>query len=468
MENSQSTARNRLVFCVADTRHEIDADLVLEVVRASHLTRVPNGPQALKGIANFKGRPVPVVSMSFILNGFDSSSINDGKMIVYDHGQIIGLLVDEVLRLSSDDSATPVLALHEILEMQFKSSRRTSDFRLDRISRNTEIAVPAETTALLSFRASGQLYGLPLEHVREVVALGDAISAFPGAGQAVVGVVAIRDISLPLLSLASLMGLETDQVDLNNSRVIVVANGADLIGLVVDEIDVIHRLAKEHIDPVPAVLQRGRGEGHIEAVGRISNEGLLIAILSPEKLFTHHSVSHAVSQTPGARGMEKTLAPQATEQFLIFQLGDENYGLPVGAVDEVLRLPEEITRLPGAPEFVLGVANVRGKAVPMIDQRRRFEASASLRSKRARAIIVTMSALQVGFVVDSVSEVKAIPTSALSSTPELSAEQDSVFDRIAHLESDGSMILLIDPRQLLSRTETDLIAALAIGKPGGD
>jgi len=466
MENSQSTARNRLVFCVEDTRHEIDADLVLAVVRASHLTRVPNGPQALKGIANFKGRPVPVVSMSFILNGFDRSSINDGKMIVYDHGQIIGLLVDEVLRLSSDDSATPVLALHEILEMQFKSSRRASDFRLDRISRNTEIAVPAETTALLSFRASGQLYGLPLEHVREVVALGDAISAFPGAGQAVVGVVAIRDISLPLISLASLMGLETD--DLNNSRVIVVANGADLIGLVVDEIDVIHRLAKEHIDPVPAVLQRGRGEGQIEAVGRISNEGLLIAILSPEKLFADHSVTHAVSQTPGARGMEKTLAFQPTEQFLIFQLGDENYGLPVGAVDEVLRLPEEITRLPGAPEFVLGVANVRGKAVPMIDQRRRFDAPASLGSKKARAIIVTMSALQVGFVVDGVSEVKAIPTSALSSTPELSAEQDSVFDRIAHLESDGSMILLIDPRQLLSQTETDLMAALAIGKSGGD
>jgi purine-binding chemotaxis protein CheW len=262
------------------------------------------------------------------------------------------------------------------------------------------------------------------------------------------------------------MGLETD--DLNNSRVIVVANGADLIGLVVDEIDVIHRLAKEHIDPVPAVLQRGRGEGQIEAVGRISNEGLLIAILSPEKLFADHSVTHAVSQTPGARGMEKTLAFQPTEQFLIFQLGDENYGLPVGAVDEVLRLPEEITRLPGAPEFVLGVANVRGKAVPMIDQRRRFDAPASLGSKKARAIIVTMSALQVGFVVDGVSEVKAIPTSALSSTPELSAEQDSVFDRIAHLESDGSMILLIDPRQLLSQTETDLMAALAIGKSGGD
>ncbi len=468
MENSQSTARNRLVFCVEDTRHEIDADLVLEVVRASHLTRVPNGPQALKGIANFKGRPVPVVSMSFILNGFDRSSIDDCKMIVYDHGQIIGLLVDEVLRLSSDDSAKPVLALHEILEKQFKSSRRASDFRLDRINRNTEIAVPAETAALLSFRASGQLYGLPLEHVREVVALGDAISAFPGAGQPVVGVVAIRDISLPLISLGSLMGLETDQINVNSSRVIVVANGADLIGLVVDEIDVIQRLAKEYIDPVPAVLQRGRGEGQIEAVGRISKEGLLIAILSPEKLFANHSVTHAVSQTPGARGMEKTLVSQATEQFLIFQLGDENYGLPVGAVDEVLRLPEEITRLPGAPEFVLGVTNVRGKAVPMIDQRRRFEAPASLRSKKARAIIVTMSALQVGFVVDSVSEVKAIPTSALSSTPELSAEQGSIFDRIAHLETDGSMILLIDPLQLLSRTETDLIAALAIGNSGGD
>jgi purine-binding chemotaxis protein CheW len=468
MENSQSTTRNRLVFRVEDTRHEIDADLVMEIVRVSHLTRVPNGPQALKGIANFKGRPVPVVSMSFILNGFDKALTDGGKMIVYDHGQIVGLLVDDVLRLSSDPSAGPVLPLNEILEKQFNISRRASDIRMERINRNSGIVVPADTTALLCFRASGQLYGLPLEHVREVVTLGDATSAFPGAGQAVVGIIAMRDISLPLISLASLMGLETDQIKMKSSRVIVLANGADLIGLIVDEIDVIQRLAKEDIDPVPAVLKRGRGEGQIEAVGRISREGLLIAILSPEKLFAHHSVSDAVSQTPGARGMEKTLVSQATEQFLIFQLGDENYGLPVGAVDEVLRLPDEITRLPGAPEFVLGVTNVRGKAVPMIDQRRRFEAPASLRSKKARAIIVTMSALQVGFVVDSVSEVKAIPTSALSLTPGLSTEQVSVFDRIAHLETDGSMILLIDPLQLLSRTETDLIAALAVGKPGGD
>jgi purine-binding chemotaxis protein CheW len=228
----------------------------------------------------------------------------------------------------------------------------------------------------------------------------------------------------------------------------------------------IHRLAEEVIEAIPAVLQRGRGDAQIEAIARIADGGLLVSILSPQKLFRHHAVAEAVNRTTGVKPMDKT-APQAVEaaeQFLLFLLGDEHYGLPIASVDEVIHVPDAVTRMPGAPAFVMGIINLRGKAVPLVDQRLRFDTpvSASKATAKARAIIVTLGGLQAGFVVDAVAEVKALPHSALSVAPEFSSDQTDVFDRVGHIETDGRMILLIDPQALLTRAERDIVAALTI------
>src|SRR6185369_11800462 len=184
------------------------------------------------------------------------------------------------------------------------------------------------------------------------------------------------------------------------------------------------RLPDHAIDAIPAVLQKGRGDAQIEAIGRIAEGGQLISILSPEKLFGHKEVTQAIARNQGAKPMEATgTSSEALEQFLIFQLGDETYGLPVRSVDEVVRVPSDITRVPGAPSFVVGVINLRGKAVPLIDQRARFDTPSTQQSARTRAIVLTLGQLQAGFVIDGVSEVKAIASSALSEAPKFSSEQ---------------------------------------------
>ena len=172
----------------------------------------------------------------------------------------------------------------------------------------------------------------------------------------VVGLVSMRDSTLPLVSLAALLGLETAYP---GAHIVIVEHEGDLIGLVVDEMDVIRRLSKKEIDAVPNVLQRGRGDAQIEAIGRIADGGLLISILSPDKLFAHKAVSGAISQTTGATPMTTTATGEKNqiEKFLIFQIGEENYGLPIASVEEVIRLPDDITRVPGAPAYVMGVIN---------------------------------------------------------------------------------------------------------------
>lgn len=460
ISTSKVDADRRLVFQVGVRSYEIDARQVLEVVRIPPITRVPHGPQALAGIANLRGKPVPILSMDRVLNDVCDATSHAGKIIVYDHGGPVGLLVNEVLQLSADTQASPLKELNSLLDTAFKVARRAPVERTKSAAHDVAV-VTVKQTALLSFRVAGQLYGLPLDHIREIVPLTRDISLFTDAAAAVIGFIPLRDSVLPLLSLASLLGIDDKKAIGESSPIIVVEQDREMIGLVVDEMDVICRLRDDAIDRVPNLLQRGRGDAQIEAIGRIGEDVRLISILSSEKLFGHHAVTQAIDQNSEAKPMETTGEQEnAFERFLIFQLGDESYGLPIRSVDEVAGVPKDVTRMPGAPDFVMGVINLRGRAVPLIDQRTRFDTPSSTRAAKARAIIVNLGGLQAGFVVDSVTEVKAISSAALSAAPEFSSKRTDIFDRIAQIDSDGRMILLIDPKELLTRAERDIVEAI--------
>ncbi len=456
----------RLVFRVGEHQHQIDAAQVMEVVMAAHITRVPHGPDALAGIMNLRGKPLPILSMKSVLHGDHARAPFEGKIIVYDHAGALGLLVDDVVRLSNDTGSHPIDGLASRLDAAFKQTRLT---KVDRARHRSSVSEPEKASriiALLSFRIAGQLYGLPLEDVREVALFtADKVSAVANNASAVIGIIPSRDGVLPIVSLASLLGLDVHEAGHLGSYVVEVEHDGEPLGLVVDEIEVIHRLSEDAIDVVPALLQKGRGDAQIEAIGRVSDTGRLISILSPEKLFAHQDVALALAKNAEAKTIvKKEENRESLEQFLIFQLGVESYGMPVRSVDEVIRVPEDITRVPSAPPFVMGVINLRGKAIPLIDQRTRFDTPSIQKSAKSRAIVLTLGRLQAGFVVDEVSEVKAISASALSEAPDFSSTQADVFDRVAQIEQDGRMILLIDPQELLTRAEQDVIAAIGDGE----
>lgn len=454
--------QRNLVFQVGEKRHAVDSRQVLEVVRTPHVTRVPHGPEALKGIANLRGQPLPVLSLGKVLNGNDLLGPTEGKIIVYDHGGPVGLLVDDVIRLSENETVASLQALDEILDGAFRMTRRAPVERVGTAGNDADSQTSDNVVAVLSFQVEGQLYGLPLEDVREVTTFSGDMTRVSNAQEALIGLMPLRDSVLPLVSLAALMGMNALSQQQKSAHIVVVEYDGDQIGVVVDAMDMIHRLPEQSIDTVPALLQRGRGNGQIEAIGRISGANKLISILSPEKLFGHDSIAQAIGHNKGAGSMTaQSSAAGSVEQFLIFRLGEEDYGLAITSVDEVIRVPDDITRIPGAPAFVLGVINLRGKATPLIDQRSRFDTPATTQAAKTRAIIVTLGTLTAGFVVDEVSEVKAIAAADLSAAPEFSSSQTDVFDRIAPVETDGRMVLLINAKELLTRAEQDVVAAIS-------
>lgn len=113
------------------------------------------------------------------------------------------------------------------------------------------------------------------------------------------------------------------------------------------------------------------------------------------------------------------LTPAAPMQVVVFTLGNETYGLPVGQVREVLRL-QPITPLPTAPPFVPGMIQLRGRMIAVVDLRRRFQMpSASEEGKQAsRIVVVRLPRSFVGLIVDGVQEVLTLPAGAIQPVPE--------------------------------------------------
>jgi purine-binding chemotaxis protein CheW len=453
-----------LTFKVGGEALSLPASDVAEIIRLSAVTRVPHGPAALVGVTNLRGAVLPVVSLAGLMGRPVAAPAPSSRIVVTGNGGAVGLLVDEVSALTKprDERGLDLTAL---LARDFSALGQ----KVGAVAAKRGHVAAAETEAaaqdelvLIGFELAGQEYALPLDKVIEVRALPGRVSNVPGTDQAMVGVTDLRGILLPLVSLNFLLGLAVVATD-RDRRVIVTRVGGALVGLVVDEMKAILRVPRDAIDPVPLVLTRGKGEARIEAICRLEGGRRLVSVLAPARLFDSETAARILADAEGgvAQMADTETTGDTVEQFVIFRLGDEHYGLPILSVDEIVRRPDQLTRVPRAPAFVEGVMNLRGKIVPVINQRQRFSVAGAAAGRGLRIVIVTIDGLQAGFVVDAVSEVIGIPARDLSVTPELTADGAQLFDRVANIEGAGRMILLIDPKELLDRAERDVLAAIA-------
>lgn len=140
-------------------------------------------------------------------------------------------------------------------------------------------------------------------------------------------------------------------------------------------------------------------------------------------------------------------------QWLTFVLGEEKYAMKVMKVQEVLRYVT-IAPVPGADNFVLGIINLRGNVVTVIDARQKFGMPQIDITDFTRIIILEIEGQTVGVLVDSVSEVIDLKDRDIESTPEAQNEETSIFIQgIAHKNND--LHILIDLDRLLSDEELD-------------
>lgn len=145
-------------------------------------------------------------------------------------------------------------------------------------------------------------------------------------------------------------------------------------------------------------------------------------------------------------------------QWVTYRLDEETYGINVMQVQEVLRYTE-IAPVPGAPDYVLGIINLRGNVVTVIDTRSRFGLPPTDITDSTRIVIIESDEQVVGILVDSVAEVVYLRSSEIDSAPNVGTEESAKFIQGVSNRS-GELLILVDLNKLLSDDEWDEMSGM--------
>ena len=148
-------------------------------------------------------------------------------------------------------------------------------------------------------------------------------------------------------------------------------------------------------------------------------------------------------------------------QLVVFELANEHYGVDIAAVESIIKM-QAITVVPHAPAFVEGITNLRGRVLPVIDLRKRFDLPPEEATKDSRIVVVAIDGVKVGMIVDAVSEVLRVSDDAIEPPPPMVTTVNSAFitgiAKVSSTDSSGQsstsrLVILLELSRVLSLQE---------------
>jgi len=500
VDEQLSDTRQFVIFIAGDEVFAVDMAPVQEIIRVPTVVRVPMAPATLDGLANLRGKVLPIISLRRVF-GFDEQAHDDAtRALVIDIGQPLGFVVDKVASVVGVEPGKleGVGAIQGTVNTELLSGIikdvgghpmiMVLDFAKLIAQEFAEIAAVAQNAALaggiyaaneseeeetsdelqlVSFDVAGQEYAITIDDVQEIVQVPENIVHVPHSQSHVLGLMTLRNRLLPLVSLRRMFALPTQDAD-EHSRIVVVSLGAASVGIVMDSVNEVLRVAKANVDAMPALFARDGELADISEICRLDGGKRLVSIISASNLFRHSAIKEALSTVESSHDYQAPdnasaddVANDDDEQVVVFLLDKEEFGVPIDSVQEIVRVPEELTHVPMAPPFVEGVINLRGAVLPVIDLRRRLGLPSVARSDRQRVMVFLIEGIRTGFIVDSVAEVLKIQKSAIEPAPRLSSTQGKLLARMANLEKQKRMVQLIAPAHLVADRELADLAKIA-------
>ena len=161
----------------------------------------------------------------------------------------------------------------------------------------------------------------------------------------------------------------------------------------------------------------------------------------------------------GLAAVSKLAGEPVGQEFLIFTLGNEEYGIDILKVQEI-RGYDQVTRIANTPAFIKGVTNLRGVIVPIIDLRVKFSQQSVSYDENTVVIVLNFGQRVVGIVVDGVSDVLSLTAEQIRPAPEFAVTLATEY--LTGLGSLGErMLILVDIEKLLSSEEMSLVDSVA-------
>ena len=517
-DEDQGQDNQFVTFSVAGEMFAVPMGPVQEIIRVPEVARLPLAPATLNGLSNLRGRVLPIISLRKLFGCEERDHDDSSRALVINLGQPLGFVVDKVSsvisveegqvesaqsiqsivaadfltgvikRPGSDGRQEMLLTLDfaSLVEGQFSHmGRQGSDERAERAGSGAsdeadDDAVASDELRLVSFSVAEQEYAIDIAAVQEIVQVPERVTAVPNTPHHVLGVISLRQRLLPLVSLRSLFGLIDEGMSEHHRIVVIALPNGHQVGLVTDAVKEVLSVPMNQADPMPGILASDHRMDEFSRICRLEDGKRLVSIIDTDHLLGMSEIRAAAQVGVNAGAVsaseEQDMKDDADEllsddddiQAVIFRLGAEEFGVPIMSVQEIVRVPEVLTRVPKTPHFVEGVINLRGTVLPVIDQRKRLGLDAIERHEGQRIMVYLLGGLRTGFIVDSVAEVLRIPKHNITQAPEMSTEQSLLISQVAKLDNDKRLVMLIEPRHLLEGREmsamSDLVSDVG-GKP---
>jgi purine-binding chemotaxis protein CheW len=244
--------------------------------------------------------------------------------------------------------------------------------------------------SVLTLSAGGKRHGLPSRMIREVARL-PRLTRVPHAPAEMLGLANLRGTVMPVLSLAALLGGSAGA-----EQRLVVLDAGEPVGLAVD-------VVTDMLDARQA-------------------EAASIEPLDVLSLLASHATADVGKRAQGRanadlEGAAREDVAEKTASLVTFAIGAQTFALPLDTVDEVLRLPLEITAVPNAEAMVLGSMDLRGAVLPLLMLAPLLALPGEALSAKSRVLVVRIGEQRVGFVVDALGAVLRVPVGTIDPVP---------------------------------------------------
>ena len=219
---------------------------------------------------------------------------------------------------------------------------------------------------LVTFRLAGEELALPIKSLQEIIKLPE-ITQVPNTPFYVEGIGNLRGGILPVVNLRKRLGLESKEQD-DATRVVVINCGGVATGFVVDSVSEVMHVEFSVLESPPETSSGIEGQ-YLRGIAKIDDGKRLVLILAEDQVLPELA---ELAQESGAERAETNQATvrhqEEVEQLVTFNVADEEFAVGIMQVKEIIRVTE-ITPVPKAPEYIVGVLSLRNQLLPIMDLR---------------------------------------------------------------------------------------------------
>ena len=217
-------------------------------------------------------------------------------------------------------------------------------------------------------------FGLNINAVQEIVRL-PRITPVPRAPSYVEGVANLRGNVLPIINSRARFGMAPAE-NVENNRVVVVELNGTPTGMIVDAVREVMHVSRKDVEEAPPAVHSMDGR-FLRGILKLDSGQRLVmlldhdAVIELDQSLVQTEATHSQATRVGREGTASAAATDESEQLITFRLGDEEYGISIMDVQEIIRVPH-ISQVPNAPPGVIGIASLRNRVLPVIDLRTKF------------------------------------------------------------------------------------------------